>query len=121
MGTAEERVSYVEAKVEEHSLAIGGVRDLIVGLDQKMDRLITGLDQKIAAVDQKIDRRFEALETRFEAIDRRFEAVDRRFDAVERRFDAVDRRFNWVIGIEFGILTTIVAGLFGIIATLLRP
>lgn len=103
MSTVERRVFYLEGKVEEHSGAIGDLRGLIVALDQKVDRLIASLDQKVDRLNEKMDRRFDALEERF-----------------DRRFEAVDRRFNWVIGIQFSILVAIIAGLFGVLATLLR-
>lgn len=61
MATVEERVSYAEAKMEEHSRTLADLRSLIIALEQKMER-------------------------RFEAIDRRFEAVERRFDQMDRRF-----------------------------------
>ena len=54
MATVEERVSYVEAKMEEHSRTLAELRGLIITLEQKMER-------------------------RFEAIDRRFDQLDRRF------------------------------------------
>jgi hypothetical protein len=72
MSALEERVRVVEAKVEDHSRAIGGLGDLIVALDQKLDR------------------RFESLERRFESFDRRFEAIDLRFESIDRRFESID-------------------------------
>jgi chromosome segregation ATPase len=61
MATLEERVAYLEGKVEEHSHAFLAIRDAIARLEQRMD-------------------------ARFDAIDRRFEAVDRRFNTIDRHF-----------------------------------
>jgi hypothetical protein len=45
------------------------------------------------------------------------QAIDQRFQGIDQRFDAVDRRFNWVIGIQFSILISVIAALVGIIGT----
>ena len=71
MQTLDERVAFLEGRVDEHSRGVDDMRALVVQLDGKVDRRIDGLDG------------------RFEAIDRRFEAVDRRFDAVDARFEAI--------------------------------
>lgn len=96
MATLEERVSYIEGRVEDHSRATGDLRDLVVALDQK------------------VDRRFEVLEQK---VDRRFEAVDRHCEALEQKFE---RRFTWVIGIQLSTLLTVVVGVLGIIGALVR-
>jgi len=99
MSTLEERVRVVEAKVEDHSRAMGDLRDLIIALDQK------------------VDRRFESLDHRLESFDRRFESVDRRFESLEQRFDS---KFNRLITIQLTTLVALVAGLFGTVGALLR-
>lgn len=99
MATTEERLVHLEANVEQHSTAIVELKGLIVALDQK------------------IDRRFDAFEQRF---DRRFDEIGPRFEDVGRRFDQIDRRFLWVIGIQFSIFLTVFAGMFGIVAILVR-
>ena len=38
MATLEERVSFLEAKMEEYGKAIADLRGLIIALDQKLDR-----------------------------------------------------------------------------------
>ena len=92
MSTLEERVRLIEGKVEDHSRAIGDLRDLIIALDQKVDR-------------------------RFESLERRFESVDRRFESLEQRFDS---KFNRLITIQLTTLVALVAGLFGTVGALLR-
>ncbi len=79
----EERVAYLEGKVEEHSYAWQDLRERIIHLEQTIDR-------------------------RFEAIDRRFEAIDRRFESMEQRFS---KYFLWTIGIQVSVLLAVIASL----------
>lgn len=51
MATLEERVSYLEGRVEDQSRTTGELRDLVVALDQKVDR-------RFEALEQKFERRF---------------------------------------------------------------
>ena len=106
MSTLEERIGYVEGKVEDHSRAIGDLRDLIIALDQKVDRRF-----------ESLERRFESFDRRFESLDRRFESFDRRFESLEQRFDS---KFNRLITIQLMTLVALVAGLFGTVSALLR-
>jgi chromosome segregation ATPase len=86
VATVEERLAYLEGRIEEQAQVTGSIRDAMSGMERRMD-------QRFDA----IDRRFEAIDRRFEAIDRRFEAIDQRFleleQKMDRRFEAVDRRF----------------------------
>ncbi len=86
MPSVEERVAFLEGRVNEHAQHFTGIREAIAGLDN----------------------RITALEAR---MDRRFDAIDRRFNAIDRRFDAIDRRFTWVIGTQVSTLIAIVAAL----------
>lgn len=56
--TLEERVAYLEGKVEEPSKAWADLKDMIIHLDQKLDR-------RIDALDNKVDRRIDALDQKF--------------------------------------------------------
>lgn len=85
------------ATIEERLVQVETKVEAFMSAVADLKGLIAGLDQRIAALDQKIDRRFEA---------------------VDRRFEAIDQRFLWMIGIQFGTLLAIVAGLFGLIPTL---
>ena len=136
MPTLDERVAFLEGRVDEHSRGVGDMRALVVQLDGKVDRRIDGLDGRFEA----IDRRFEAIDARFEAIDRRFdrrfETIDRRFEAVDRRFEDVDRRFTalegqigaldqkvsrqflWLMGALTTVLVSVIGSLLGVVLTL---
>ena len=58
MTTLEERVSYLEGKVEEHSRGIAVLREVIEHLDEKVDR-------RFDLLDQKVDRHFDLLDQKF--------------------------------------------------------
>ena len=113
MSTLEERVRFVEGKVEDHSRAIGDLRELIIALDQKVDRRFESLERRF----ESFDNRFESLDRRFESFDRRFESLDRRFESLEQRFDS---KFNRLITIQLMTLVALVSGLFGTVSALLR-
>jgi hypothetical protein len=56
---------------------------------------------------REIAERVARLEERFEAVDKRFEAVDKRFDDL---IHYMDKRFSfqqWLIGVGFLVLTTL--------------
>jgi predicted RNase H-like nuclease (RuvC/YqgF family) len=95
--TLEERVAYLEGKVEEHSKVWSDLKDMMVNHDSKM-----------IAFEQRIDRRFEAIDRRFEAIDRRFEAMDRRFESIDQKFS---KYFLWIIGIQVSVLLAVIASM----------
>jgi chromosome segregation ATPase len=111
MTAIEERVAFLEGRVNEQSQQIEGIREAIVSLERRMDARFEAIDRRF----EVIDRRFEAIDRRFEAIDRRFEAIDRRFEAIEQRFtllDAkIDNRFLWLVGTQVTTLVAIVAAL----------
>ena len=85
----EERVAFLEGKVEEHSRTLDGVREAVVQLEQRMDRRFEG-----------VDRRFEALERRLDGLDQK---LDQRTDALDQK---ISRQFVWLVGVQ---LTTLVA------------
>jgi len=81
--TLEERVAYLEGKVEEHSNAW---RDLAERLDR--------VERRIDVLDQRLSSRMEALDQRLSS---RIEALDQKFS----------RHFLWVIGIQVTILLSL--------------
>ncbi len=83
----EERVAYLEGKVEEHSYAWQDLRERIGHLEQTVNERLFSLEQRI---------------------DKRFEAIDRRFEAMEQRFS---KYFLWIIGIQVSVLLAVVASL----------
>lgn len=57
-GTLEERVAYLEGKVEEHSRGFAELREMVLHLDQKVDRFREELAGRIEALDQKLSTQF---------------------------------------------------------------
>jgi chromosome segregation ATPase len=122
-GTIEERVAYLEGKVEEHSRAWEDLKDMIIHLDQKVDRRIDALDAKVDRHREELSNRIDALEAKFDnrinALDNRINALDNRINALEAKFDnridALDQKFSryflWIIGIQVSIFLAIIATL----------
>ena len=81
--TLEERVAYLEGKVDEHSRGFGEIRELIMHLSSRID-----------ALDQKVDRFREELSRRLDALDEKF-----------------SRYFLWTIGIQITVLLAVIGAL----------
>ncbi len=89
MPTIDERVAFLEGKVEEHSRGFGELRGMVAQLAQKVDR-------------------------RFEAVDRRFEALEQRLDLKVGALDQkMSRQFVWIVGVQVAILLAVVGALVG--------
>ncbi|MDQ7801671.1 MAG: hypothetical protein QN213_04980 [Armatimonadota bacterium] len=100
MPTLEERVAYLEGKVEELSGGYGQLRQDVHGLDQKVDRFREELSSRIDNLDHKVDRFREELSSRIDNLDQKF-----------------SRWFAW----HTGILVTALLGMLGVLgAALLR-
>jgi predicted nucleic acid-binding Zn-ribbon protein len=74
--TLEERVAYLEGKVEEHSYAW-----------QDLKEAIRETNQRITHMEQKFDQRFAQIDQRFAQIDQRFAQIDQRFAQIDQRID----------------------------------
>ncbi|RMH03371.1 MAG: hypothetical protein D6704_12815 [Nitrospirae bacterium] len=83
MPTLEERVAYLEGKVEEHSRGFADIRDMIVHLDQKVDRFR-----------EELSARIDSTNTRIDTLDAKF-----------------SRYFLWTIGIQITVLLTVISAL----------
>ncbi len=90
--TLEERVAYLEGKVEEQSRLGSEIREMISHLDQRLSSRIDGLSSRIDALDQKVDRIREELSGRIDSLDQKF-----------------SRYFLWIIGIQVTIFLAIIA------------
>jgi ABC-type phosphate transport system auxiliary subunit len=101
MPTVEERLAYIEGRVEEHTRSMEEFRSGVLRLDQRMDSL-----------DQKVDRVRDELASRIEAV--RGELTSR-CDRIELRLDGLDQKlsrgFYWLVGMQFTILLAIVGTL----------
>ena len=106
----EERVAYLEGRVEEQSKLGGELRDMMFHLDQKVERIREELLAEIRAVDQKVERVREELSAEIRAVDQKVERTREelltRFHGLEQRFS---RYFTWLVGLQFATLLTIIA------------
>lgn len=87
MATLEERVAFLEGKVDEHSHMMNGIREALVSLEQRIDRRFATIEERLTGLDQKIDRGLSALEQK------------------------LDQRFAWLVGIQLTTLVAIIAAL----------
>jgi hypothetical protein len=104
----EERVAYLEGKVEEQTRGFG---DLIArinamsaridALDQKIDRFRAELCSRIDALDQKVERFRGELAARIDALDARFDSVE----------DKMSRQFIWLAGIQIAVMLAVIGAL----------
>ncbi|MEW6067292.1 MAG: hypothetical protein AB1610_03225 [Nitrospirota bacterium] len=92
MPTIEERVAYLEGKVEEHSKAWVDLKDMIIHLEGRINALDAKVDRRIDALDAKVDRHREELSGSIRALDQKF-----------------SRYFLWIIGIQASIFLAIIA------------
>ncbi|MEW6543778.1 MAG: hypothetical protein AB1411_09210 [Nitrospirota bacterium] len=94
--TLEERVAYLEGKVEEHSRGYADIRE---GLQS--------LEQRLTFLDQKVDRSREELAARIDASDHRLSG---RIDSLDQK---VSTQFRWLVGIQFMVLLAVIGALLG--------
>lgn len=123
MPTIDERVAYLEGRVEEHTRGFGELRDIAFQTDAKVDRFREELAARIETLDQKVDRFRDELATRIDALDQKVdrfrEELATRIDAldqkVDRRLAALDqkmsRQFLWILGIQVTVLIAVVGAL----------
>jgi len=121
MPTVEERVAYLEGKVEEHSRGFGEIRDglqhleqRLTYLDQKVDRFREELAARIDALDQKVDRFREELMGANAATNSRIDVLDQRLSArIEALDQKVSKQFIWLVGFQFMVSLAVIGALLG--------
>ena len=106
MPSLDERVAYLEGRLEEHDSTVSSLRgDVRNGFDRVDERF------------QRVDDRFQQVDDRFQRIDERFDRVDERFDRADRRLDRLDdklsRHFTWLVGIHVAVLIAVLGALLG--------
>lgn len=103
MPTFEERMAYLEGRVEEHSRNVDGIREAVANLERRTDARFVSLEQRTEAFGQRVDHHFEA-------VDRRFEGLERRLDGLDEK---MTRYFVWLVGMQVTTLAAVVAALVG--------
>lgn len=96
MPTIDERVAFLEGKVEEHSRGFEALREAVLHLDAK------------------VDRRLDAVDTRFERVERRIDALDQKVDRLIHGLDEkMSRQFLWMLGVQVTVLLAVIGVLVG--------
>ena len=99
MSSLEERIAYLEGKIEDQSVSFEELRRQIGGLGDRISRLEARVDEGFA----QIERRLTLIEGRFTVIEGRITHVD----------EKMDRHFMWIVGMQFGVLFAVVGALVG--------
>lgn len=102
-GTIEERVAYLEGKVEEHSKAWEDLKDMIIHLEGRINALDQKVDTRIDSLDQRLSSRIDGLDQK---VDRFREELSARIDGLDQKFS---RYFLWILGIQVTIFLAIIA------------
>ncbi len=110
-----ERVAFLEGKVEEHTRDFGEIRQMLVHLDQKVDRFREELSTRIDSLEYSINLRLTGFENRINGVEDRINSLDaslnRRIDALDQK---VSRQFMWIIGIQVATILAVVGALIGV-------
>ncbi len=112
MPPVEERLAYLEGRVEEHGRGMAGLGDAVTqfthrmdGLDLKIGRFREELVGRIDAVDLKIDRFREELAGRIDAAEQKLAG---RIDGLDQK---LSRHFLWLVGMQVTVLLAVVGAL----------
>ena len=110
MEPVEERVAFVEGRMEEQAVIISEFRQSMVALEERLDRRF-----------EHIEARFMQIEARFTQIDARFLQIDARFTHIDGRFDALDakmsRQFVWLVGLFVTTALAMVGAVMAVVPT----
>lgn len=58
MATLDERVAYLEGRVEEHARSVDGISEALASLEGRMDRRFEAVDRRFEALEEKMSRQF---------------------------------------------------------------
>lgn len=110
--------SYIRATVEifRQSSAMAQTTDTEI---RELKELILGLDRKIDALDTKVEVFTARTEERFNSIDQRFDSVDQRIDSLDKslnkRIDPLEQRANGQETRFWSLVAILATSLLGII------
>jgi uncharacterized coiled-coil protein SlyX len=89
--TLDERVAYLEGRVEEQTRQTDGIREAMVHLEARMDRRFEAVDLRLQGFEDRVDRRLEGL--------------DRRLDVMDEKYS---RYFVWMLAAQVTTLAAVV-------------
>jgi uncharacterized coiled-coil protein SlyX len=114
MPTTEERLAYLEGRVEEQGRGLAELRELVFQLDQKLDRRLDALEAKLDRAIAGLDKRIDGLEQRISqglnSVDGRFTHLDGRISLLD---DRMSRQFLWMLGVQITVLLAVIGALLG--------
>lgn len=90
MPTLDERVAYLEGRLEEHTTTVAALRNDLAGL--RTD--VQDVRRQIESLDQRLNSRMESLSSRVDWLDSKG-----------------SRQFTWLVGIQVATLIAIVSAL----------
>src|SRR5215203_3053672 len=106
MDDVDERVAFLEGRVEEQGQMVSTLREAMASMEARIDRRF-----------EQVDQRFQHLDLRLQQMDLRWEA---RFGSLEHRFDGLETKFSRLTGLMIAMLLAIIGGMSGIIAAILQ-
>ena len=107
MPTVEERVAYLEGRLEDHTAATTDLRTTLSEFRDHTYRQFSDVRAEIGGLRQEMHSGFA--EVRQETNTLRAE-MNRRFEQMNEK---VDRHFTWLVGIQVASLVAMVGGLVG--------
>ena len=112
MPTFEERLAYIEGRVEEHSRNVDGIREALVSLERRTDARFDSLEGRVDSLERRIDARLDGVDRRLDSVERRFNVMDVKIDLTRDALDQkMSRHFLWLVGIQVTTLVAIVGAL----------
>jgi hypothetical protein len=135
MAIDEGRFEYLERALDDRRQDFTELKEAVRHLEIKMDERFANVDvrflgmdsrflaieNRLTALDSKLESKFDALDSKFDALDSKFEArfdaseskSESKFAGVQSQFDSVlkkmDSQFKWLVGIQFGVLVTVIS------------
>jgi uncharacterized NAD(P)/FAD-binding protein YdhS len=82
--------------------------------DDRLRERFDSIDHRFDGVDRRLDRADQNFRDLWSEVNQRFDGVDRKLAEMNQRFEAMNRTLLQIGG---GILATLIAGIFGVIAT----
>ena len=107
MASLDERVAYLERRMEVHTAIMVDLRGSVRALRTEMHQQFERMDQRF----ERMEERFERVDQRFDLMDQKFGLIDQKLDGTLDRLDQkIDRHFMWLIG----MFATLLLALFGL-------
>lgn len=116
MASLDERVAYLERRMEVHTAIMVDLRGSVRALRTEMHQRFERMDQRF----ERMEERFERVDQRFNLMDQKFGLMDQKFDGrldlLDSKFDSkfdrldqkIDRHFMWLIGMFATLLLALV-------------